>query len=52
MLNSNEILDLEIMFGEMFEKCKSGDEVGRLVDLLVCIVENTSEEICEERGWE
>lgn len=52
MLSFDKQLDLEIMFSEMFEKCKNGYELDQLVDLLTSIVENTGEEIREERGWE
>lgn len=50
MLSFDKCLDLQIMFGEMFEKCKNGYELDQLVDLLTSIVENTGEEIREERG--
>lgn len=52
MLSYPQQLDLEIMFGEMFEKCKNGKDLDILIETITSIIENVGEEVREEQGWE
>ena len=51
MLSFHNQLRLQIMFAEMFEKCKNGNELDDLIELITSIVENVGKKVREEQDW-